>query len=74
MAEAAPPTKSPVVYPHLGDEAGMREQAVFARVRSASSTAPAGEALHLPSIEFVEIPVAERARRMLQLADILRVS
>jgi hypothetical protein len=30
-----------------------------------------GEALALPSGEFVDVPVAERARRMLELADTL---
>jgi citrate lyase subunit beta / citryl-CoA lyase len=100
-----PPIDS--VYTHLGDEAGLREQAVFARSLGffgKSAIHPrqlptlhdvftptdeelawaqevvdgfersGGEALQLPSGEFVDIPVAERARRMLQLAETLRVS
>lgn len=51
----------------------MRKQAVFARSFGGFDRS-GGEALQLPSVEFIEIPVAERARRMLQLADILRVS
>lgn len=30
-----------------------------------------GEAVQLPGGEFVDVPVAERARRLLQLADAL---
>jgi len=94
-----PPIDS--VYPRLDDEAGMREQAEFARsvgffgksaihprqlpilhdvftpsdeevawahqVLSAFDAA-GGAALALPDGEFVDLPVAERARRLLELA------
>ena len=98
-ADIEPPIDS--VYAQLDDEAGLREQAEFARSlgffgKSAihprqlpvlhqvfTPTAPeitwarevlaafdaaGGAALRLPSGEFVDLPVAERARRTLQLA------
>jgi citrate lyase subunit beta/citryl-CoA lyase len=94
-----PPIDS--VYPRLEDEAGLRQQATFARSlgffgKSAihprqlpmlhETFTPSedelswaldvvdafdrsgGEALQLPSGEFVDVPVAERARRMLEMA------
>ena len=97
-----PPIDS--VHPRLDDEAGLREQATFARSlgffgKSAihptqlpiiheafTPTEPElawarevvnafdssdGNALQLPSGEFVDVPVAQRARRMLQLAAAL---
>lgn len=99
-AGIAPPIDS--VYPRLDDEAGLREQAEFARSVGffgksaihprqlailhevftpsanevawardvvAAFEASAGEAFQLPSGEFVDLPVAERARRMLEIAD-----
>jgi citrate lyase subunit beta/citryl-CoA lyase len=94
-----PPIDS--VYPRLDDEAGLREQAEFARslgffgksaihprqlsvlhevftpseqelgwarqVVAAFETA-GGAALQLPGGEFVDLPVAQRARRLLELA------
>jgi citrate lyase subunit beta/citryl-CoA lyase len=95
-----PPIDS--VYPRLDDEAGLREQAEFARSlgffgKSAihpkqlpilhevftpgedevawarevleAFDAAGGAALQLPSGEFVDLPVAERARRVLELAE-----
>src|SRR3954469_4264089 len=92
------------VYPHLDDEAGLREQAQFAcslgffgkaaihpRQLSvlhevftptaeqitwahevlAAFKAVGGAALQLPSGEFVDLPVADRAHRVLALADSL---
>ena len=89
------------VWPYLGDEAGLREQAEFARSLGFSGKsaihprqlpvlhevftpsrreldwarqvidafdAAGGEALRLPDGEFVDLPVAERARRLLELA------
>jgi citrate lyase subunit beta / citryl-CoA lyase len=101
-AGLAPPIDS--VYPHLDDDAGLREQSEFARslgffgksaihprelpplhdvftptadelawageVVQAFDDAP-GEALRLPSGEFVDAPVAARARRLLELANAL---
>jgi citrate lyase subunit beta / citryl-CoA lyase len=97
-----PPIDS--VYPHLGDEAGLREQAAFARSLGffgksaihpcqlaalhevftptesdlawaqeviAAFENSGGEALQLASGEFVDAPVVERARRLLELADTL---
>ena len=97
-----PPIDS--VHPRLDDEAGLREQATFARslgLFGKSAIHPAqlpiiheaftptepelawarevidafdssgGDALQLASGEFVDPPVAERARRMLQLAAAL---
>jgi citrate lyase subunit beta/citryl-CoA lyase len=97
-----PPIDS--VYPHLGDEAGLREQAAFARslgffgksaihpcqlsalhevftpteselawaqVVIAAFEDSGGEAVRLASGEFVDAPVVERARRLLELADTL---
>ena len=94
-----PPIDS--VYPYLGDDAGLREHATFARslgffgmsaihprqlpLVHAAFTPTAeeltwaqevvdafararGAALQLPSGEFVDVPVAQRARRMLELA------
>lgn len=95
-----PPIDS--VYPHLDDDAGLREQAEFARdlgffgksaihprqlpilhevftpsaeeitwagqVIEAFDTA-GGNACRLPSGEFVDLPVAERARRVLALSE-----
>ncbi|HEY3260355.1 MAG TPA: CoA ester lyase [Pseudonocardiaceae bacterium] len=94
-----PPIDS--VYPRLDDDAGLREQAEFARslgffgksaihprqlpilheVFSPSGDevawarevieafdAAGGSALRLPGGEFVDLPVAERARRVLELA------
>jgi citrate lyase subunit beta / citryl-CoA lyase len=94
-----PPIDS--VYPRLDDDAGLREQAEFARSLGffgksaihprqlpilhevftpsqeevawarevlAAFDAAEGGALRLPSGEFVDLPVAERARRVLQLA------
>ena len=94
-----PPIDS--VYAQLDDEAGLREQAAFARSlgffgKSAihprqlpvlhevftptaqelawaqevltAFEAAGGAALRLPSGEFVDLPVADRARRLLQLA------
>jgi citrate lyase subunit beta/citryl-CoA lyase len=99
-----PPIDS--VYPHLDDEAGLREQATFARSlgffgKSAihprqlpvlhdvftptederawalqvvhAFESAGGEAVKLPSGEFVDVPVAQRARRLLELADALPV-
>lgn len=95
-----PPIDS--VYPHLGDDAGLRAQTAFARSlgffgKSAihprqlpvlhevftptsdevewavevveASERSSGEALRLPSGEFVDAPVVARARRLLELAD-----
>jgi citrate lyase subunit beta/citryl-CoA lyase len=98
-AGLAPPIDS--VYPHIRDDAGLREEAAFARslgffgksaihpgqlsaihaaftptddelawaqdVVDAFDSA-GGEALQLPDGEFVDLPVAERARRILDLA------
>jgi citrate lyase subunit beta / citryl-CoA lyase len=94
-----PPIDS--VYPRLDDEAGLREQASFARSlgffgKSAihprqlpilhqvftpserelgwarevvtAFEAAGGAALQLPGGEFVDLPVAQRARRLLELA------
>jgi citrate lyase subunit beta/citryl-CoA lyase len=94
-----PPIDS--VYPRLDDEAGLREQATFARSLGffgksaihprqlpvlhevftpseqeldwarevvAAFEAAGGAALQLPSGEFVDLPVAQRARRLLELA------
>jgi citrate lyase subunit beta / citryl-CoA lyase len=94
-----PPIDS--VYPRLDDEAGLREQASFARSLGffgksaihprqlpvlhevftpseqelgwarevvAAFEAAGGAALRLPSGEFVDLPVARRARRLLELA------
>jgi citrate lyase subunit beta/citryl-CoA lyase len=94
-----PPIDS--VYPSLEDEAGLREQATFARSlgffgKSAihprqlpvihevftpserelgwarevvtAFEAAGGAALQLPGGEFVDLPVAQRARRLLELA------
>jgi citrate lyase subunit beta / citryl-CoA lyase len=94
-----PPIDS--VHPRLDDDAGLREQATFARSLgffgksaihpgqlaaiheafspSAGDVAWArevveafersgGEALRLPGGDFVDVPVAERARRVLELA------
>ncbi len=91
------------VYPHIDDDAGLRDQAQFARslgffgksaihprqlpiihevftpsrheVEWARGVVAAfeqarGEALRLPSGEFVDLPVAERARRLLDLAAV----
>jgi len=95
------------VYPRLDDEAGLREQAQFARSlgffgKSAihprqlpilhevftptdeelawaqdvvdAFDAADGAALQLPSGEFVDLPVAQRARRVLELAEALSSS
>jgi citrate lyase subunit beta/citryl-CoA lyase len=95
-----PPIDS--VYPRLGDDAGLREQAAFASslgffgksaihprqlqvlhdvfTPTADELAWAeqvveafansgGDGLQLASGEFVDAPVAERARRLLELAD-----
>jgi citrate lyase subunit beta/citryl-CoA lyase len=89
------------VYPRLDDEAGLREQAEFARSLGffgksaihprqlpvlhqvftpserelgwarevvAAFEAAGGAALQLPGGEFVDLPVAQRARRLLELA------
>jgi citrate lyase subunit beta / citryl-CoA lyase len=94
-----PPIDS--VYPRLEDEAGLREQATFARSLGffgksaihprqlpvlhqvftpseqelgwarevvAAFEAAGGAALQLPGGEFVDLPVAQRARRLLELA------
>ena len=94
-----PPIDS--VYPSLEDEAGLREQATFARSLGffgksaihprqlpvlhevftpseqeldwarevvAAFEAAGGAALQLPGGEFVDLPVAQRARRLLELA------
>jgi citrate lyase subunit beta / citryl-CoA lyase len=94
-----PPIDS--VYPRLDDEAGLREQAEFARSlgffgKSAihprqlpvlhevftpserelgwarevvtAFEAAGGAALQLPGGEFIDLPVAQRARRLLELA------
>jgi len=95
-----PPIDS--VYPHIDDDAGLREQAQFARdtgffgksaihprqlailhevftpssqeiawaeeVVAAFETAN-GEALRLPNGEFVDLPVAQRARRLLSVCS-----
>ena len=94
-----PPIDS--VYPRLDDEAGLREQATFARSLGffgksaihprqlpvlhevftpseqeldwarevvAAFEAAGGAALQLPGGEFVDLPVARRARRLLELA------
>jgi citrate lyase subunit beta/citryl-CoA lyase len=94
-----PPIDS--VWPRLEDEAGLREQATFARSLGffgksaihprqlpilhqvftpsaqelgwarevvAAFEAAGGAALQLPGGEFVDLPVAERARRLLELA------
>jgi citrate lyase subunit beta/citryl-CoA lyase len=100
VAGIGPPIDS--VYPHLDDEAGLREQARFARslgffgksaihprqlavlhevftpsetefawareVVSAFDVAE-GAALRLPSGEFVDLPVVQRAHRLLALAN-----
>lgn len=99
-----PPIDS--VYPRLGDDAGLKEQAEFARSLGffgksaihprqlpilhevftpseedvawarevvAAFEAARGEAFQLPSGEFVDVPVAERARRMLEIADAVQV-
>jgi citrate lyase subunit beta/citryl-CoA lyase len=103
VASRAAGVEAPIdsVYPRLDDDAGLREQAEFARslgffgksaihprqlpilheVFSPSQEevawarevltafdAAGGGALRLPSGEFVDLPVAERARRVLQLA------
>jgi citrate lyase subunit beta/citryl-CoA lyase len=98
-ARLEPPIDS--VYPRLDDDAGLREQAEFARSLGffgksaihprqlpilhevfspsqeevawaqevlAAFDAAGGAALRLPSGEFVDLPVAERARRVLELA------
>jgi len=98
-ARLEPPVDS--VYPRLDDEAGLREQAEFARSLGffgksaihprqlpvlhevftpsereldwarevvAAFEAAGGAALRLPGGEFVDLPVARRARRLLQLA------
>jgi citrate lyase subunit beta/citryl-CoA lyase len=95
-----PPIDS--VYPRLDDDAGLRQEAEFARSlgffgKSAihprqltalhdvftpseeevawarevldAFEAAAGEALRLPSGEFVDVPVAERAGRVLEIAS-----
>ena len=95
-----PPIDS--VYARLDDDAGLREQATFARslgffgksaihprqlpaLHDAFSPSAAevawardvvdafersgGEALRLPGGDFVDVPVAQRARRVLELAD-----
>ena len=100
-----PPIDS--VYPRLDDDAGLREQAEFARSLGffgksaihprqlpilhevftpseeevawarevvAAFEAARGEAFQLPSGEFVDVPVAERARRMLEIADAVPIS
>jgi len=92
------------VYPRLDDDAGLREQATFARslgffgksaihpcqlpaVHEAFTPtehelawarevvdafdSSGGDALQLDSGEFVDVPVAQRARRMLELAAAL---
>ena len=97
-----PPIDS--VYPRLDDEAGLREEAAFARSlgffgKSAihprqllalhdvftptederawavqvldAFESTGGEAVQLPGGEFVDVPVADRARRLLELADAL---
>jgi citrate lyase subunit beta / citryl-CoA lyase len=97
-----PPIDS--VYARLDDEAGLREQAAFARSLGffgksaihprqlpvlhevftpteqevawarqvlAAFDAAGGAALQLPSGEFVDLPVADRARRLLELAAAL---
>jgi citrate lyase subunit beta/citryl-CoA lyase len=89
------------VYPHLTDDAGLREQAAFARSLGffgksaihpgqlpilhevftptteeitwareviAAFDAAGGEALRQPSGEFVDLPVADRAHRLIHLA------
>jgi citrate lyase subunit beta / citryl-CoA lyase len=94
-----PPVDS--VYPHIDDDAGLRDQALFARSLGffgksaihprqlpilhdvftpssrevawaheviAAFEAADGAALRLPSGEFVDLPVAQRARRLLELA------
>jgi citrate lyase subunit beta/citryl-CoA lyase len=94
-----PPIDS--VWPSLDDEAGLREQATFARSLGffgksaihprqlpilhqvftpseqelgwarevvAAFEAAGGAALQLPGGEFVDLPVAQRARRLLELA------
>jgi citrate lyase subunit beta/citryl-CoA lyase len=102
MSRAAglePPIDS--VWPRLDDEAGLREQATFARSLGffgksaihprqlpilhevftpserelgwarevvAAFEAAGGAALRLPGGEFVDLPVARRARRLLELA------
>src|SRR3954453_16140193 len=101
-AGLAPPIDS--VYARLDDEAGLREQAEFARSLGffgksaihprqlpvlhqvftpnaqeitwarevlAAFDAAGGAALRLPSGEFVDLPVADRAHRVLTLADSL---
>jgi citrate lyase subunit beta / citryl-CoA lyase len=98
-ARLEPPIDS--VYPRLDDDAGLREQAEFARSLGffgksaihpkqlpilhqvfspsqeevawarevlAAFDAAGGAALRLPSGEFVDLPVADRARRVLELA------
>ena len=40
-----------------------------ARGASTPSSAAGGEAVRLPGGEFVDVPVAERARRVLALAE-----
>jgi citrate lyase subunit beta/citryl-CoA lyase len=99
-----PPIDS--VHPHLADDAGLREQAAFARslgffgksaihprqlpilhevftptedeLAWAREVLDAFEDSHGAAVqlagELVDTPVAERARRTLRLADILRVS
>ena len=95
------------VYPRLDDEAGLREQATFARslgffgksaihprqlpiiheaftptedelawARDALDAFKSsdGEALQLPGGEFVDLPVADRARRLLELGDLTRAA
>jgi citrate lyase subunit beta/citryl-CoA lyase len=97
-----PPIDS--VYPHLDDDARVREQAMFARSLGffgKSAIHPGqlpviheaftptehelawardvvdafdgcgGNALQLPSGEFVDLPVAQRARRVLELSEAL---
>jgi len=98
-AGLGPPIDS--VYPHIDDDAGLRDQAVFARSLGffgksaihprqlpilhdvftpssrevawaheviAAFEAADGAGLRLPSGEFVDLPVAQRARRLLELA------
>jgi citrate lyase subunit beta/citryl-CoA lyase len=100
-AGIAPPIDS--VYPHLQDEAGLRDDAAFARSLGffgKSAIHPRqlatlhevfgpdeeeltwargvldavdrsdGEVLQLPGGEFVDLPVAERARRIVAIAEL----
>jgi citrate lyase subunit beta / citryl-CoA lyase len=103
VASRAAGLEAPIdsVYPRLDDDAGLREQAEFARSLGffgksaihprqlailhevftpsdeevawarevvAAFEAAEGEAFQLPSGEFVDVPVAERARRVLEIA------